>query len=78
VLQLQAMCTALPPPPHGVARCHLPAAATVLACAIECEGLSAGHRPVGPVCGFDLSAFNDLRASSHYETVAGPPRDARH
>ena len=34
---------------------------------------TARQQAVGSVCGFDLSAFNTLRAPSHYRAVVGVP-----
>ena len=72
--QLQAMCAALPAAaPHRGIRHHLPSAAAVVACGVECDSLSAGQRPVGSVCGFDLTSFNALRAATHYDAIVGVP-----
>ena len=69
VVQFQAMCASLPAP---APRCF-PQSAAIRICAVECGALAAGQRPVGSVCGFDLSAFNGLRPSSHYSSVVGVP-----
>ena len=74
VVQLQAMCASLAAtsssdnPPR-----YLPFGAVVVACAVECGALAAGQCQLGSVCDFDLSAFNELRHSTYYESIVGVP-----
>jgi hypothetical protein len=73
VVQLQAMCASLATSSSDIPPRFLPLGAVVVACAIECGALAAGQRRLGSVCGFDLSAFNELRQSTYYESIVGVP-----